>query len=76
MQDFFGMEDGPKIGPERTPVVMHLLGPNMRAVQTTADLRGFWERLYPEVRRGLMRRYPKQPWPENPLKPNAPPKTT
>ncbi len=74
MQDFFGMEDGPRIGPKRTPVVMHLLGPNQRAVQTTADLKGFWERLYPVVRRGLMRRYPKQQWPEHPLKPNAPPK--
>ncbi|SEB84899.1 ATP-dependent helicase HrpB [Terriglobus roseus] len=74
MQDFFGMTDGPRIGPEQTPVVMHLLGPNNRAVQTTADLAGFWQRLYPEVRRGLMRRYPKQKWPENPLRPNAQPK--
>ena len=74
MQDFFGMADGPRIGPEQTPVVMHLLGPNNRAVQTTSDLAGFWERLYPEVRRGLMRRYPKQKWPENPLRPNAQPK--
>jgi ATP-dependent helicase HrpB len=74
MQDFFGMTDGPRIGPEQTPVVMHLLGPNNRAVQTTSDLAGFWQRLYPEVRRGLMRRYPKQKWPENPLKPNAQPK--
>jgi ATP-dependent helicase HrpB len=76
MQDFFGMEDGPRIGPDAVPVVMHLLGPNQRAVQTTADLRGFWQRLYPEVRRSLMRRYPRQQWPENPLKPNALPKPT
>lgn len=74
MQDFFGMADGPRIGLERTPVVMHLLGPNHRAVQTTADLAGFWQRLYPEVRRSLMRRYPKQKWPEDPLRPNAQPK--
>jgi len=67
MQDFFGTKDGPKIGPEQTPVVMHLLGPNHRAVQTTSDLRGFWERLYPEVRRSLMRRYPKHQWPEKPV---------
>ena len=37
-----------------------------RAVQTTTDLAGFWERLYPEVRRELMRRYPKHSWPERP----------
>jgi ATP-dependent helicase HrpB len=66
LQDFFGMRDTPRIGPERTPVVVHLLAPNHRAVQTTTDLAGFWERLYPEVRRELMRRYPKHSWPERP----------
>jgi len=66
LQDFFGMRDTPRIGPERTPVVVHLLAPNQRAVQTTTDLAGFWERLYPEVRRELMRRYPRHAWPERP----------
>jgi ATP-dependent helicase HrpB len=66
LQDFFGMRDTPRIGPERTPVVVHLLAPNQRAVQTTTDLAGFWERLYPEVRRELMRRYPRHGWPERP----------
>jgi len=67
LQDFFGMQDTPRIGPDRTPLVIHLLGPNHRAVQTTTDLAGFWERLYPQVRRELMRRYPKHAWPEQPL---------
>ncbi len=66
LQDFFGMRETPRIGPERTPVVVHLLAPNQRPVQTTTDLTGFWERLYPEVRRELMRRYPKHSWPERP----------
>jgi ATP-dependent helicase HrpB len=66
LQDFFGMRDTPRIGPDRTPVVVHLLAPNQRAVQTTTDLAGFWERLYPQVRRELMRRYPKHQWPERP----------
>ena len=66
LQDFFGMHDTPRIGPERTPLVVHLLAPNQRAVQTTTDLAGFWERLYPEVRRELMRRYPRHAWPERP----------
>ena len=66
LQDFFGMRDTPRIGPERTPVVIHLLAPNQRPVQTTTDLAGFWERLYPQVRRELMRRYPKHSWPERP----------
>jgi ATP-dependent helicase HrpB len=66
LQDFFGMRDTPRIGPGRTPVVVHLLAPNQRAVQTTTDLAGFWVRLYPEVRRELMRRYPRHAWPERP----------
>ena len=66
LQDFFGMRETPRIGREQTPVVVHLLAPNQRAVQMTADLAGFWERLYPQVRRELMRRYPRHSWPERP----------
>jgi ATP-dependent helicase HrpB len=66
LQDFFGMKETPRIGLSRTPVVVHLLAPNKRAVQTTTDLAGFWERLYPQVRRELMRRYPRHQWPEKP----------
>lgn len=64
LQDFLGMNETPRIGPERTPLVVHLLAPNQRPVQVTQDLAGFWQRLYPQVRRELMRRYPKHPWPE------------
>lgn len=66
LQDFFGMHETPRIGAQRIPAVIHLLAPNQRAVQTTTDLAGFWERLYPQVRRELMRRYPKHAWPEKP----------
>ncbi len=66
LQDFFGMRETPRLGRDKTPVVVHLLAPNQRAVQTTADLAGFWERLYPQVRRELMRRYPRHSWPERP----------
>ncbi len=66
LQDFFGMRETPVIGKSKTPVVIHLLAPNQRAVQTTTDLAGFWERLYPQVRRELMRRYPRHAWPERP----------
>ena len=41
LQDFFGISDTPRIGVERTPVVVHLLAPNQRPVQTTSDLAGF-----------------------------------
>jgi ATP-dependent helicase HrpB len=64
LQDFFGVRETPRIGD--TPVVVHLLAPNHRPVQVTADLAGFWERLYPQVRKELSRRYPKHKWPEKP----------
>ncbi|WP_260704169.1 ATP-dependent helicase HrpB [Edaphobacter flagellatus] len=66
LQDFFGMQETPRIGPDKIPLVIHLLAPNHRAVQTTTDLAGFWKRLYPQVRRELMRRYPRHEWPEMP----------
>jgi ATP-dependent helicase HrpB len=66
LQDFFGMRETPVIAGGKVPLVVHLLAPNHRPVQTTTDLAGFWERLYPQVRRELMRRYPKHAWPENP----------
>jgi len=66
LQDFFGMRETPRIGSGRVGLVIHLLAPNQRPVQTTSDLAGFWERLYPQVRRELSRRYPKHSWPEKP----------
>lgn len=66
LQDFFGWTETPAIGPKRTPLVLHLLAPNRRPVQMTTDLAGFWERLYPQLRRELGRRYPRHKWPERP----------
>jgi ATP-dependent helicase HrpB len=66
LQELFGLADTPCLGPARTPVVVELLAPNGRPVQTTRDLRSFWERTYPEVRKELRGRYPKHPWPEDP----------
>jgi ATP-dependent helicase HrpB len=65
LQDFFGMRDGPKLCRGRTPLTLHLLAPNQRAVQVTSDLAGFWQRHYPSIRRELMRRYPRHAWPED-----------
>lgn len=67
LQEFFGMQETPRVAGGKVPVVLHLLAPNNRPVQTTTDLAGFWERLYPQVRRELSRRYPRHAWPEDPL---------
>jgi ATP-dependent helicase HrpB len=66
LQELFGLEETPRIGTGRRAVVFELLAPNGRPVQTTSDLRSFWSRGYPEVRRELRGRYPKHPWPEDP----------
>jgi ATP-dependent helicase HrpB len=67
LQDFFGMRQTPSVARGAVPVVVRLLAPNNRPVQMTTDLAGFWERLYPQLRKELGRRYPKHRWPENPL---------
>jgi ATP-dependent helicase HrpB len=66
LQELFGLADTPRLGPRGEPVLLLLLAPNGRPVQTTRDLRSFWERTYPEVRKELRGRYPKHPWPEDP----------
>jgi len=66
LQELFGLADSPRVGAAGTPVVFELLAPNGRPVQTTRDLRSFWDRTYPEVRKELRARYPRHPWPEDP----------
>jgi len=67
MQEFFGMKDTPRVARGAVPLVLLLFAPSNRPVQTTSDLAGFWERWYPQVRKELMRRYPKHAWPEKPV---------
>ena len=51
-------------------VLMHLLAPNYRPQQVTDDLASFWRNTYPVVRKELRGRYPRHPWPEDPLSAN------
>jgi ATP-dependent helicase HrpB len=66
LQELFGLADTPRVGAGRIPVTLHLLSPAGRPIQVTQDLKGFWERTYPEVRRELKGRYPRHPWPDDP----------
>jgi len=70
LQEVFGLGETPRIAAGRVPVVMQLLGPNYRPVQTTRDLKNFWNTTYKEIRKELKIKYPKHPWPEDPW--NAP----
>lgn len=66
LQELFGLAESPRLGPRQEPIVFELLAPNGRAVQTTRDLRSFWNTTYQEVRKELRGRYPRHPWPEDP----------
>ncbi|MFZ1100573.1 MAG: ATP-dependent helicase C-terminal domain-containing protein, partial [Steroidobacteraceae bacterium] len=67
LQEVFGLEASPRLGPERVPVTFRLLSPAQRPVQVTRDLASFWRGAYADVRKQLRGRYPKHYWPEDPL---------
>lgn len=66
LQELFGLAETPRVGAGRVPVLLHLLSPAQRPIQVTADLRNFWESVYPEVKKELKGRYPRHPWPDDP----------
>jgi ATP-dependent helicase HrpB len=66
LQELFGLADTPQIADGRIPLVLHLLSPGGKPLQITRDLRSFWERTYPEVKKEMKGRYPKHPWPDDP----------
>ncbi len=67
VQELFGLNRHPTIGGGTVPVTLELLSPAQRPVQTTRDLPGFWRGSYAAVRTELRGRYPKHPWPDDPL---------
>lgn len=71
LQELFGATRTPAVDDGRVPVMLHLLSPGRRPIQVTQDLAGFWARTYAEVKKELKGRYPKHPWPDDPLQ--APP---
>jgi ATP-dependent helicase HrpB len=67
VQELFGLDRHPAIAGGRIPLTIELLSPAQRPVQTTRDLPGFWRGSYAAVRTEMRGRYPKHPWPENPI---------
>ncbi|MGW1346170.1 ATP-dependent helicase HrpB [Kribbella sp. NPDC002412] len=67
LQEVFGWTATPAVADGRVPVVLHLLSPARRPVAITSDLASFWKQGYPQVRAELRARYPRHPWPEDPL---------
>jgi ATP-dependent helicase HrpB len=62
IQELYGVTRVPPVALGRVLPLVHVLAPNMRPVQITQDLAGFWKEHYPRVKRELQRRYPKHEW--------------
>jgi ATP-dependent helicase HrpB len=67
VQELFGLDRHPAIAGGRVPLIVELLSPAHRPVQVTRDLPGFWRGSYAAVRTEMRGRYPRHPWPDNPL---------
>ncbi|PCM44157.1 ATP-dependent helicase HrpB [Marinobacter sp. ANT_B65] len=67
LQALFGWTKTPEVAGGKVPVLIHLLSPARRPLAVTADLASFWSNVYPQVRKDTRGRYPKHPWPEDPL---------
>ena len=67
LQEMFGCAETPSIADGRVPLMVHLLSPAGYPLQITQDLAGFWAKGYHQVKREMKGRYPKHPWPDDPV---------
>jgi ATP-dependent helicase HrpB len=67
VQELFGLDRHPSIANGKVPLVVELLSPAHRPVQVTRDLPGFWRGSYAAVKAEMRGRYPRHPWPDDPL---------
>lgn len=70
LQEFFGCEQL-QFAQGRIPLKIHLLSPNGSPLAVTSNLKTFWQQAYPDVRKEMRGRYPRHPWPENPMEHEA-----
>lgn len=62
LQHLYDINENPKVASGRIPVVIHLLSPAQRPIQTTADIGRFWTESYPAIRTQMKGRYPRHEW--------------
>ncbi|WP_338721019.1 ATP-dependent helicase HrpB [Devosia sp. XK-2] len=67
VQELFGLDRHPSIANGKIPLLLVLLSPAHRPIQTTRDLPGFWRGSWQDVARDLKGRYPRHPWPDDPI---------
>lgn len=66
LQECFGLTTSPCIAGDCI-ITLHLLSPSGVRLASTRDLPFFWKEVYPKVRSEMRGRYPRHPWPEEPL---------
>lgn len=71
LQEMFGYPQQPAVLNGQMALKIHLLSPGRKPLQVTQDLPHFWRHGYAEVRKEMRGRYPKHPWPEDPLSAEA-----
>jgi ATP-dependent helicase HrpB len=67
VQELFGLDRHPMVAAGRVPLTLALLSPARRPIQTTKNLPAFWHGSWVEVKREMRGRYPKHPWPDDPM---------
>ena len=67
LQEMFGLAVTPRVANNSVPITFHLLSPAQQPLAVTADLASFWAGPYQEIRKQLRGRYPRHPWPDDPL---------
>ena len=71
IQQMFGLAESPVIADGRLSLQCHLLSPAKRPLAVTQDLSSFWENAYQDIKKELKGRYPKHPWPDDPINAEA-----
>ncbi|HEX7873991.1 MAG TPA: ATP-dependent helicase HrpB [Sphingobium sp.] len=67
VQALFGVSEHPVVGEARVPLVLSLTSPAGRPIQTTRDLLAFWRGSWADVAKEMRGRYPRHPWPDDPM---------
>jgi len=71
VQELYGLDKHPSVANGRIPLLLVLLSPAHRPIQTTRDLPGFWRGSWKDVAKDMRGRYPRHLWPDDPASAQA-----